>query len=166
MTYHGNQFWYLFPRKCGLMLICLISCLLLPVSAVAQEQAEAKLAELQAELKARQATLAANKANADELVYALRQSELEIAEVARALNITSQALDDNRDQQKKLTAEQLELKKAIIQQQEALAGQLKSAFMAGNFDYAKMLFYQDEASTFERVLTYYQYLSKYRRYRI
>ncbi|MBU3020829.1 peptidoglycan DD-metalloendopeptidase family protein [Aestuariibacter sp. A3R04] len=128
----------------------------------AQEQAEAKLAELQAELKARQATLAANKANADELMSALKRSELEIAEVARALNSTSEALADNRVQQERLTAEQRALKKAIVQQQDALASQLRSAFMAGNYDYAKMLFYQDEASTFERVLTYYQYVSKAR----
>ncbi|MEQ5809404.1 peptidoglycan DD-metalloendopeptidase family protein [Alteromonas sp. NFXS44] len=134
---------------------------LLP-QAYAQEQQQAKLAELQAELKARQATLAANKANAGELQAALKQSELEIASTAKSLNDTSVQLADNREQQKKLEAEQEALRKAILQQQTMLANQLRSAFMAGNYDYAKMLFYQDEASTFERVLTYYQYLSKAR----
>ena len=34
--------------------------------------------------------------------------------------------------------------------------------MAGHYDYAKMLFYQDDARTFERVITYYQYVAKAR----
>ncbi len=134
---------------------------LFSLSAVAQEQ-QAKLAELQAELKARQATLAANKADADELRDALKKSELEIAATAKTLNNTTTQLVDNRRQQANLEAEQGELRKAILQQQSMLASQLRSAFMAGNYDYAKMLFYQDEASSFERVLTYYQYLSKAR----
>ncbi len=139
--------------------VLLLACFSTTVTA--QEQ-QAKLAELQAELKARQATLAANKADADELREALKQSELEIAATAKALNSTTNELADNRRQQADLEAEQGELRKAILQQQSMLASQLRSAFMAGNYDYAKMLFYQDEASSFERVLTYYQYLSKAR----
>ena len=148
------------PLLSVLCWLCLFTVLL--PQAYAQEQQQAKLAELQAELKARQATLAANKANAGELQAALKQSELEIASTAKSLNDTSTQLTDNREQQKKLEAEQEALRKAILQQQTMLANQLRSAFMAGNYDYAKMLFYQDEASTFERVLTYYQYLSKAR----
>ena len=34
--------------------------------------------------------------------------------------------------------------------------------MAGHYDYAKMMFYQEDAKTFERVITYYQYLAKAR----
>ncbi|MEG3766292.1 murein hydrolase activator EnvC family protein [Alteromonas sp. 14N.309.X.WAT.G.H12] len=143
-------------------LCAIILCLCASSWACAQTQEQAKLAQLQAELKARQAALATNKANAEELQEALKQSELEIAKVAKALNQTDSSLSENRSQQKTLKTEQQSLKEAILKQQSLLAGQLRSAFMAGNYDYAKMLFYQDEASSFERVITYYQYLSKAR----
>lgn len=150
-------------KRTGWVAICYaVISVLFAVPVFAQEDEEARLAELQAELKARQATLAANKADAGELQSALKQSELEIAKVATALNTTTVSLAENKQQQASLAKEQSELKKAIVQQQSMLASQLRSAFMAGNYDYAKMLFYQDEASTFERVLTYYQYLSKAR----
>ncbi|MBU2978671.1 peptidoglycan DD-metalloendopeptidase family protein [Alteromonas sp. C1M14] len=148
---------HIFMKLCAFVL-----CVLVSSWAGAQTQEQQKLAQLQAELKARQATLAANKANAEELQDALKTSEVEIGKVAKLLNNTTSSLADNRTEQAALKKEQGSLKEAILQQQSLLAGQLRSAFMAGNYDYAKMLFYQDEASSFERVITYYQYLSKAR----
>ena len=54
------------------------------------------------------------------------------------------------DGEEELEEEQEGLKTAIRKQQSLLSSQLKSAFMAGHYDYAKMLFYQDDARTFER----------------
>jgi len=138
--------------------------------AVAQEKINEaqreKLAVLQAELRARQQVLENSKASAQELEEVLKSSELEIAKVARALSDTSKALDNVESEQAELQREQSELKSAIRQQQSLLSSQLKSAFMAGHYDYAKMLFYQDDARTFERVITYYQYVAKARQQEI
>ncbi len=125
------------------------------------EQRE-KLAELQAELRARQQVLENSKASAQELENVLKASELEIAKVAKALAITKQNLDSVKQEQSVLQNEQSELKTAIRKQQSLLSSQLKSAFMAGHYDYAKMLFYQEDARNFERVITYYQYVAKAR----
>tara|TARA_Y100000994_G_scaffold246694_1_gene250489 strand:- start:69 stop:1178 length:1110 start_codon:yes stop_codon:yes gene_type:complete len=134
--------------------------------AVAQEgganSQKEKLAELQAELRARQQVLENSRASAQELESVLKASELEIAKVAKALSTTRQALKNVEQEQAKLEAEQEGLKTAIRKQQSLLSSQLKSAFMAGHYDYAKMLFYQDDARTFERVITYYQYVAKAR----
>ncbi|KTF07054.1 peptidase, M23/M37 family protein [marine sediment metagenome] len=121
-----------------------------------------KLAKLQAELRARQQVLENNKASAEELKAVLKASELDIAKVAKALSTTEQALKSVKQEEAKLEEEQDALKIAIRKQQSLLASQLKSAFMAGHYDYAKMLFYQDDARTFERVITYYQYVAKAR----
>jgi len=125
------------------------------------EQRE-KLAELQAELRARQQVLENSKASAQELESVLKASELEIAKVAKALALTKQNLDSVKQEQSVLQNEQSELKTAIRKQQSLLSSQLKSAFMAGHYDYAKMLFYQEDARNFERVITYYQYVAKAR----
>lgn len=147
---------------------CIIALFILPIGSGAHAQLSTataqkeKLAELQAELRARQQVLENNKASAQELENVLKKSELEIAKVAKALSTTRQALQNVEQEQSKLEEEQEGLKAAIRNQQSMLSSQLKSAFMAGHYDYAKMLFYQDDARTFERIITYYQYVAKAR----
>lgn len=147
-------------------LLCTLAMAMWSVPLSAQDEASSaqreKLAELQAELRERQQALETNKASALELENVLKASELEIAKVAKALSITTQSLDTLVEEQETLTREQSELKEAIRKQQSLLSSQLKSAFMAGHYDYAKMLFFQDDARTFERVITYYQYVAKAR----
>ena len=142
------------------------SCMLLLLSTVAQAQdsddAEKELAALQEELKARQQALLNSRASAEELQAVLAESEKQIGAVAGKLNTTRKALAENKQQQASLTRRQAELREAIGQQQSMLAGQLKSAFIAGHYDYAKMIFYQQNAAHFERIITYYKYLNQAR----
>ena len=141
-------------------------CMLLLLSSVAQakdsDDAEKELAALQEELKARQQALLNSRASAEELQAVLAESEKQIGAVAGKLNTTRKALAENKQQQASLTRRQAELREAIGQQQSMLAGQLKSAFIAGHYDYAKMIFYQQDAARFERIITYYKYLNQAR----
>ncbi|WP_137168267.1 murein hydrolase activator EnvC family protein [Salinimonas lutimaris] len=152
------------PKRLVARLLCL--CVLVagwPLSSVqAQDDQQARLAELREQLKQRQATIKANQADARELQNILATSEKEIGEAARRLENTRQAQADNQARQQALLSEQDDLKKAILAQQDLLASQLRSAFMAGNYDYAKMVFYQEEAKSFERILTYYKYVNQAR----
>ena len=152
-------------KNCAISLV-LVALLygLLPAGLVfaQSDDAEQELAELQQELKARQQALQGSKADAQELQSVLEQSEKDIGAVARRLNKTKTALAENRDQQKSLKSRRDELEQAIAQQQELLGGQLRTAFISGNYDYAKMVFYQEDAARFERVLTYYRYLNEAR----
>ncbi|WP_218353469.1 murein hydrolase activator EnvC family protein [Alteromonas lipotrueiana] len=134
--------------------------------AFGQETQQAQLEDLRQQLKSRQQTLKANQANAEELQEFLSESEIEIGRAASLLNQTHQKLAENRQQQQQLEQEQRSLKQAIVDQQDMLASQLRSAFMAGHYDYAKMIFFQEDAKSFERVLTYYKYVSKARQQEI
>ena len=151
-------------------LLCILAIFQCNTVALAQEDDASaqreKLAELQAELRARQQVRENNKASAQELEGVLKTSELEIAKIAKALSLTQQSLKKVEQEQTALINEQQTLKSAIRQQQSLLSSQLKSAFMAGHYDYAKMLFYQEDARTFERVITYYQYVAKARQQEI
>ncbi|NVK56309.1 MAG: peptidoglycan DD-metalloendopeptidase family protein [Alteromonadaceae bacterium] len=132
-------------------------------TAIAQsEDAELELQALQDELKARQAALQDTRTDAEALQKVLAESEKQIGAVARKLNAISTSLDENRQQQQQLNTRRTDLETAIAQQQSLLSGQLKSAFISGNFDYAKMVFYQEDAAQFERILTYYKYLNEAR----
>lgn len=149
----------------GFALCWLISGLFSPL-ANGQDNEQAKLAELQAELRERQQALNTSRANAKQLAQVLKASELEIAKVATAMAKTNTELENVNAEQAALKQEQSELKQAIRQQQSLLSSQLKSAYMAGHYDYAKMMFFQQDAKTFERVITYYQYIAKARQQEI
>jgi len=155
-------------RVCSiaLLLAVIFGMGLVSSTAAAQDVSQEKLAELQVELRARQQVLENNKASAQELEQVLKRSELEIAKVAKALAQNKQQLNSVLAEEEALVDEQEGLKEAIRQQQSLLSSQLKSAFMAGHYDYAKMLFYQEDARNFERVITYYQYLAKARQQEI
>ena len=142
--------------------LCIIALALISGQVFGQDNEQEKLAELQAELRARQQVLDNSKASAKELADVLKASELDIAKVAKKLTQTNDNLRQLQAEQQSLQQEQSSLKAAIRKQQSLLSSQLKSAFMAGHYDYAKMMFYQEDAKTFERVITYYQYLAKAR----
>lgn len=142
--------------------LCIIALALISGQVFGQDNEQEKLAELQAELRARQQVLDNSKASAKELADVLKASELDIAKVAKKLTQTNDNLRQLQAEQQSLQQEQSSLKAAIRQQQSLLSSQLKSAFMAGHYDYAKMMFYQEDAKSFERVITYYQYLAKAR----
>ncbi|MBC6986757.1 peptidase M23, partial [Alteromonas sp. BZK5] len=120
----------------------IVALAIMPIGsgAIAQEgganSQKEKLAELQAELRARQQVLENNRASAQELENVLKASELEIAKVAKALSSTRQSLKNIEQEQAKLEEEQEGLRTAIRKQQSLLSSQLKSAFMAGHYDYA------------------------------
>lgn len=152
-----------FERACNVAkTLCIIALVLISGQVFGQDNEQEKLAELQAELRARQQVLDNSKASAKELADVLKVSELDIAKVAKKLTQTNDKLVQLQVEQQSLQQEQSALKSAIRQQQSLLSSQLKSAFMAGHYDYAKMMFYQEDAKTFERVITYYQYLAKAR----
>ena len=141
----------------------LLFCWLIFVAQVHGQQDEEELEALQQQIQQTQSQLKEKQAQANRLNEQLKQAEIAISEVAKDLNQTQQSLQQNQERQTTLIAEQVELTGKVETQQTQLAAQIKSAFMAGNYDYAKMLLNQDDAATFERVLSYYQYVSEARR---
>lgn len=122
-----------------------------------------ELKQVQQQIKLKQQQIAQQLAKAKVLQEELKQSELRVAQSAKALNTTQTDLQTNTEEQSKLKQQQLSLQDKLRQQQDVLAKQLRSAFMTGNYDYAKMLLNQQDAAKFERTITYYQYLNTARR---
>lgn len=129
----------------------------------ANGQSKDELQALQKQIKQKQQHVAQQLAKAKSLQSDLKQIELKIAKAATALNATEQELKDNQQEQKKLKKRQSDIQQKLAQQQDVLARQIRSAFMTGNHDYAKMLLNQENPGKFERTITYYQYLNEARR---
>ena len=127
------------------------------------QQDEKELEQIEQQIQRTQAQLKEKQAQAERLERQLEQAEVAISRATRALSKTDQSLRENRAQQQSLVQQQTDVENKIAQQQTQLAAQIKSAFLAGNYDYAKMLLNQQNAAKFERVLSYYQYISRARR---
>lgn len=129
-------------------------------------QQSEELEAIQQQIKSKQQQIQQQLAKAKKLEAVLKKAELEIGTTAKALNTTQIKLGDNQREQRQLSTQQQTIKKQLDQQQTILARQLRSAFMTGNYDYAKMLLNQQDAAKFERTITYYQYLNKARKSQI
>lgn len=142
-----------------------LSVLLFSVSnAYGQEQAD--LESIQQQIKNKQARINEQLAAAKKLQDNLKIVELQIAKSSKQLNQTEIALTDNQQQLKVLQKQQKAYLISLEQQKSVLAKQIRSAYMTGNYDFAKMLLNQQDAANFERTITYYQYLNKARKSQI
>lgn len=132
--------------------------------AIAQQSEELK--DIQAQIKQKQQQIEKQLAEAKQLQQQLKAAELNIAQTVKNIERTRQELNSNQRQRKELVGQQASLKTQVKQQQQALANQLKSMYMVGENDFAKMLFNLEDASKMERSLSYYRYLTEARKKQI
>ncbi|MBF7073807.1 peptidoglycan DD-metalloendopeptidase family protein [Glaciecola sp. MH2013] len=123
---------------------------------------QSDLEAIQKQIRQTQSQLNKKLASSERLQQELKLAELEIAKTATLLNQTDRSLAKTQEEKVNTQAEKKRVEKILSLQQEQLGGQLRAAFMAGDYDFAKMFFNQDDAGRFERVITYYQYLNKAR----
>jgi septal ring factor EnvC (AmiA/AmiB activator) len=144
--------------KCGLILASLAIA-----PAIANEDRTKKdLSEVQNALEQSQAEYSEQRKKIAKLQKNLKNHELDIAKNAKALNMAEQSLKEAQQQQKQQQQKANQLNKKHTEFQRILAAQLKSAYMAGGDDYAKMILNQENTAKFERTLSYYNYLNKAR----
>lgn len=131
---------------------------------VAQEQSD--LESIQQQIKRKQAQINQQLEAAKNLQNSLKEIELQIATSAKELNQTESSLDNNRQQLSSLRGQQKKYLASLDQQKSVLSKQISSAYMTGNYDFAKMLLNQQDAANLERTIIYYQYLNKARKSQI
>ncbi|MGS2721819.1 murein hydrolase activator EnvC family protein [Paraglaciecola aestuariivivens] len=132
----------------------------------AQAQQQSDLESIQLQIKAKQAQIEKELNKAKKLQQDLKKVELDVALAAKKLNSTKASLKQNRAEQKQLSQQQKGYLNSLEQQKSVLAKQIRSAYMTGNYEFAKMLLNQQDAANFERTITYYQYLNKARKEQI
>ena len=133
---------------------------------VANGQEQSDLKSIQQQIKTKQVQINQQLATAKTLQDNLKVIEIQIAKAARKLNKTQRFLDNNQQKLKILRKQQKDYLSSLAQQKIVLAKQIRSAYMTGNYDFAKMLLNQQDATNFERTITYYQYLNKARKLQI
>ena len=92
----------------------------------------------------------------------LKSDEQAIAKAAQKVNQSQTSLATINRKIRELDKQQVKLANLKSSQQETLANQLSSAYLAGNHDYTKMMLNQQNPATVERMLAYYQFLNNAR----
>lgn len=163
-----KQFVIKQPSKLSRLFRSLVSIVFLLLATtpqlLAQEKSDLELIQKQIEDKKKQIAKQLNEAK--KLQENLKKIELNVAQTAKSLNHTDNQIANNQKEQAKLLKQQEEYQDALNQQKSELAKQIRSAYMTGNYDFAKMLLNQEDAANFERSITYYQYLNKARKEQI
>ncbi|WP_345853866.1 murein hydrolase activator EnvC family protein [Shewanella algae] len=126
------------------------------------ERRQSELKALQSQITAQQNALRDTGKQREKLLQLLKKDEQAIADAARKVNQTENALSDAEKRLSELKLRAAQLDKLKESQQQTLAKQLTSAYLAGNHDYSKMLLNQQDPATIERMLAYYDFLNKAR----
>lgn len=142
--------------------LLMLAFMMLSLQVSAQEQTEQELIELQNQIQSKKATLAQKLKTAEALQQQLKNAEMEIASLTKASIINRQELKLVEDEKRQLNNRRKKLLDEKKRQEDLLASQIRSAYMAGNHDYTKMLLNQENAGKFERLLVYYRYLNQAR----
>ena len=140
-----------------LLFVCML-CSFFVSHLNAQEQSD--LESIQQQIKDKQAQISRQLEVAKKLQGNLKVVELQIAKSALELSKTQISLNDNQQKLIELRKQQKGYLTSLDQQKFGLTKQIRSAYMTGNYDFAKMLLNQQDAANFERAITSNKYLNK------
>ncbi len=143
-------------------LLCSFCCIVSTTLFSAENNTSNKLSTLKNEIFTHQQTLSEVNQKTKHIEQKLKQDDIAISIVAKALNNTKIQLHSIQQKLIELSKTKQQLTRQQKQQEILLAKQIQSAYTSGNNDYLKLLLNQDKPSEVQRNITYYQYLNKAR----
>ncbi|KGJ91139.1 murein hydrolase activator EnvC family protein [Colwellia psychrerythraea] len=127
-----------------------------------QKKNRAKLSDVQKAISQQESNIFDANKQRSILEQQLKNDDLAIAKVAKAINKIEVDLITTQDKISTLAIEKKQLTIAKQKQENLLAQQLRSAYTTGQHDYLKLLLNQDQSEKIQRTISYYQYLNQAR----
>jgi septal ring factor EnvC (AmiA/AmiB activator) len=127
---------------------------------------EAELRQLRQHMGELRKRLDEARSSRSELEETLRTTELQLGKLDRQLRSIGRDLRAKRHRLDTLSRDRESLRAELAAQREALARQLRAAYILGRQDYLRLLLNQQDPAAVERVLTYYRYFSQARAHQI
>jgi len=163
------------PRRrspLGLMhaLLCISFCLM-SVSALAQKNSESKSSEadlkaLKARIESVRKNIEADTTRRDSLAGELRSADMNIQSAREQTADIRRQRQASEKKLAELKSEQAAIEAQVAAQREALANELRLAYMNGREEQLKLLLNQQDPSELGRMLAYYGYFGRARAERI
>lgn len=123
---------------------------------------EKELQALRQRIKQLQTSQAKNRDRLSAEQQSLKEADIAINKSTQALTATRRALNKSQSRLADLNRQQTLLTHNKTTQQQALAAQIRAAYMNGNQEYIKLLLNQEDPAKLARALVYYDYLNQAR----
>ncbi|MFY2763707.1 murein hydrolase activator EnvC family protein [Arenimonas sp. MALMAid1274] len=137
-----------------------------PERAKKEAAAQQRLDTLRSQIKAITAEQRAFEGERSQATRALREADAQVSNAVRALRSTEAGIATQELELQKLEARKLTLEAGLVEQREALATLVRSAYALGRHEQLKLLLAQDRMSDLARVLAYHRYFQNDRQQRI
>lgn len=135
---------------------------LMPAVAQDSREAKAELKQTEAEIQRLKKLLGTLQQDMSELEAELKQSESEIGRLRKESESLEEGIREGESNLQRLQEQAEALHAALEAQQEQIAQQARSAYMAGQQDYLKLVLNQDDPARVARMMRYYEYVSRAR----
>lgn len=127
-----------------------------------ERDTQQRLDKVRAEIKALTEQQQATQGERGDAIDALRDKDLAINVIARALDELDAAGERQQRELERLEHDKQELAATLISQRAALAALLRSAYALGRNEELKLLLQQDDVAAIARVLAYHRYFQRAR----
>lgn len=131
-------------------------------SAQDQQQAEQELQELKQVINQLQKQLAENRSQQTDTEKAIQAIDVKLSAVSKELRETQVKISNNKKELNQLQKQKTEKNILKEKQRKQLSSQLRSAYIAGQEEYIKLLLNQEDPAKISRMLQYYRYLNQAR----
>lgn len=154
-------------RRASLISIVLLFCSLgIQAASPGSTTRQAQLKELRTRISHLQSRLDSDVHLRGKLQLELRNSEQQIAQLSGSLHELEHSINTVRSRLVALRHEQADKQLALAAQKDALARQIRAAYMEGQDSQLQLLLNAEDPTAISRLLTYYDYFNKARAARI
>lgn len=133
-----------------------------PCAVRAQTPSEAELARIRDEIAGLERELTEQIERRDDGMAELRQIELRLVATREELAGIATRIAAQTERRAELAAEIGAADAELADEQAALAEQARMSYMTGRQEFVRLLLSQEDPADFSRMLTYYDYLNRYR----
>ena len=149
------------------LVILLSSTVTIPAQTTAEreqqrQETERALEALREQIQSLQTNQQKNRSQLSNEQKALKEADIAINRSNQRLHATRKSLRESQQSLKKLKQREQRLNSDKRKQQQALAKQIRTAYMNGNQEYIKLLLNQEDPAKVARSIAYYDYLNKAR----
>ncbi len=163
MHIHAPRIW----RWLLALVILLSPTVTIPAQTTAEreqqrQETERALDALREQIQSLQTNQQKNRSQLSNEQKALKEADIAINRSNQRLRATRKSLRESQQSLKKLKQREQRLNSDKRKQQQALAKQIRTAYMNGNQEYIKLLLNQEDPAKVARSIAYYDYLNKAR----
>lgn len=152
--------------RTAVAIACLLGCLPCGAAGVGAEAKEAELRQIRGRIESIRKTLHTDAERRDSLAVQLKSAELEIQSAREQLSEVRTKRVATEGRLKELQSERSDTEQQVARQRDALARELRLAYVNGREEQLKLLLNQSDPSLAARTMAYYGYLSRARTARI